>query len=119
MKEYRHISVKYIELHEFGVVVMKILDQTHRGKTFSGGLSIGQSHLFRAKNGVHLVSLYFPAYYSDKRSLFCLGSSVEHDNDSCVIPLKEWTEVYEAIVEYNETFNGKEDVQAMVEGHIR
>ena len=104
---------KHLKLEAFtqwGVTLMRIIEQTHKGETF--GL---KDRRFSAKDGFLLISYDYPKL-GKKNLLYLRGSCEERDEEVVVVfdPTK-MSKLRVAIHEYNLAFGGDEKKQENVE----
>ena len=108
MKKLRVIIIRYPQGFK-----LQITEQTHRNTEFGEG---ELSYCFRARNGIQLRSVEYPALEHDIRTLYVRGKETGKDNipfaseDSTYVPLRDIPLLYrvlDAVAEYNEHFKDK------------
>lgn len=113
----KHIKVKYIEIPEMQIVVLQVIEQTHRGKDF------GNSRCYyTAPNGVTLYSVCQPEVIIKSPDgcvchLYVRGTAISHDNAPIPVPIEYWDCIKRAIRSYNEEdFENPDGEEVLVGG---
>jgi hypothetical protein len=95
------LEVKAEWFDDFGVGLIKIVNQKHRNNDFAKN----RHYSYKASNGIVLSSVFFPAYdIYNKYLLHVRGNKSEEDDKICVVPFRDvYEQILVAIQEYNET----------------
>ena len=93
----KHIKVQAAILPNFDQVLVRVLEQTHKGAAFGK-----TDNRFVASNGIVLASNNRPARDKDDANVVWLqGAQVAKNNKSIAISAARWKKVAAAIQEYN------------------
>lgn len=95
----RHIELSVVRV-EGDTVKFRIAEQTHRCDEFSRQ---DYPREFKAANGFKLRSAANPKWGSDTSTLYCLGFERNDDNFEIVCTAGEFSQICEAVAEYNST----------------
>lgn len=100
----RHIKYKAELSIDGNSVYVQIIEQTHRGESFSP-----MSRYFQ-RGGIRLGSSLFPESIRHDilglLTVYCRGELIDKDNDVITMPIKEYYLFKAAILDYNECFKG-------------
>lgn len=98
----QHIRVRAKLIENRTKVEVIILEQTHVYGEFGPIDNWGVGGLFRATNGVRLMSQTCPGWYGVYTEVYLRGDDSDYDKRPIVMTLPMWRRFKQAIIEYNE-----------------
>ena len=95
----KKLILRYLETVD-GDVSFKIEEQSHREYHFGRD----GYYSFRAKNGIRLSSVCFPAWIGSEYILFCQGVMIDKEDTMLTATTEKWERIKVAVREYNAYF---------------